>query len=111
MDLKATFCLCAYTVASLDLKIMLQLSPSSSNSSPTYAQAISSEMGQPTYKCYIACFLGFVFNVYNIIIIKNIVCPLSYQENSLQFRKKKHTKPLLCFSRFVFKAKSVYIIF
>ena len=61
MELKATFCLCAYTVASLDLKIMLQLSPSSSNSSPTYAQAISSEMGQPTYKCNIACFLGFVF--------------------------------------------------
>jgi hypothetical protein len=97
MELKATFCLCAYTLASLNLKIMLQLSPSSSSSSPTYAQAISSEMRQPTYKCNIACFLGFVFNVYNIIIIKDIVCPLSYQEKFLQFSKKNTQKHCFAF--------------
>jgi hypothetical protein len=69
---------------------------------------MSSEMGRPTYKCNIACFLGFVFNVYNMIIIKDIVGPLSYQEKSLHFSKKKHTKALLCCLGFVFKAKSVY---
>ena len=107
MELKATFCLCAYTLASLDLKIMLQLSPSSS---PTYAQAISFVMGQPTYKYNIACFLGFVFNVYNIIIIKDIVCPLSYQEKSLQFSKKNTQKHCFAF-HVLFLRLNQFIIF
>ena len=111
MKLKATFCLCTYTLASLDLKIILQLSPSSSSSNPTYAQAMSSEMGQSTYKCNIAYFLGFVFNVYNIIIIKDIVglCHIKKSLFSL-FKKKKHTKALLCFSGFVFRVYNIIMI-
>ena len=107
MELKATFYLCAYTLASLDLKIMLQLSLSSS---PTYAQAMSSEMGRPTYKCNIACFLGFVFNVYNIIIIKDIVGPLSYQEKFLQF-SKTNTQRHYFVAQVLFLRLNQFIIF